>query len=143
MSIPFLFRSRSFWLGLLGLGFLGWSWVGSMWGTRGVSWRRGDQAVFLAVSDGSVRLGYEGESIRETGFGQWSVRKGDYSYTEDGTAPGWFVPGSIRPYKPYEGWIVTMPHWLLVLILIGFWAGFAWLERRGGRKADAWPGATD
>jgi hypothetical protein len=42
-------RSRSLWLGLLGLGFLGWSWVGSMWGTRGVSWRRGDQAVFLAV----------------------------------------------------------------------------------------------
>lgn len=137
-----LLHSRSLWLGLLGLGFLGWSWVGSMWGTRGVSWRRGDQAVFLAVSDGSVRLGYEGESIRETGFGQWSVRKGDYSYNEDGTAPGWFVPGSIRPYEPYEGWIVTMPHWLLVLILIGFWAGFAWLERRGRMKAGAWPGAT-
>lgn len=137
-----LLHSRSLWLGLLGLGFLGWSWVGSMWGTRGVSWRRGDQAVFLAVSDGSVRLGYEGESIRETGFGQWSVRKGDYSYNEDGTAPGWFVPGSIRPYEPYEGWIVTMPHWLLVLILIGFWAGFAWLERRGRMKVGAWPGAT-
>lgn len=94
------FRSRSLWLGLLGLGFLGWSWVGSMWGTRGVSWRQGDQAVFLAVSDGSVRLGYEGESIRETGFGQWSVQKGNYSYSDDGVDPGWFVAGSIQPYEP-------------------------------------------
>ncbi len=123
------FISRSLWLGLLGLGFLGWSWVGSMWGTRGVSWRRGDQAVFLAVSDGSVRLGYEGESVRKSGFDQWSMPKGQYSHR--GPEPGWFAQGSVQPYEPFQGWIVTMPHWLLVLILIGFWAGFHWLERRG------------
>jgi hypothetical protein len=124
-------RSRSLWLGLLGLGFLGWSWVGSMWGTRGVSWRRGDQAVFLAVSDGSVRLGYEGKSVRESGFDQWSMAKGQYSYFDDGTGPGWFAPGSIRSYDPFEGWIVTMPHWLLVLIFVGSWVVFLWLDRRG------------
>jgi hypothetical protein len=142
MILPW-YRSRLFWLGLLGLGFLGWSWVGSMWGTRGVSWRRGDQAVFLAVSDGSVRLGYEGKSIRESGIGQWSVRKGQYSYSDDATKPGWFAPGRIRPYTPFDGWIVTIPHWLLVLTLIGFWAGFAWLGRCGRMKTGAWPGATN
>lgn len=134
------YRSRSLWLSLLGLGFLGWSWVGSMRGTRGVSWRQGDQAVFLAVSDGSVRLGYEGMSIRESGFDQWSMAKGEYSH--DGPEPGWFAPGSIRRYEPFEGWIVTMPHWLLVLILIGFRAGLGWLERRGRKKAAALPEAT-
>jgi hypothetical protein len=135
-------RSRSLWLGLLGLAFLGASWVGSMWGTRGVSWRWRDQAVFLAVSDGSVRLGYEGKSVRESGFDQWSIPKGQYLYSEDGKGPGWFAPGSIRPYEPFEGWIVTMPHWLLVMILIGLWAGFRWLERRGREKAGGLPERT-
>jgi hypothetical protein len=134
MKIRSLLRSRSLWLGLLGLSFLGWSWVGSMWGTRGVSWRRGDQALFLAVSDGSVRLGYEKRAIRKSGFDQWSMPKGQYSYTDDGTGPGWFARGSIRPYEPYEGWIVTMPHWLLVLIFAGCWVVFRWLDRRGREK---------
>ena len=142
VRIRTLLHSRSLWLGLLGLGFLGWSWVGSMWGTRGVSWRRGDQAVFLAVSDGSVRLGYEGRAIRKSGFDQWSVPKGQYMYTEDGTRPGWFARGSVRRYTAYEGWIATLPHWLLVLILIGCWSGFAWLGRRGRRKAGEWPEVT-
>jgi hypothetical protein len=133
MKVRSLLRSRSLGLGLLGLGFLGWSWVGSMSGTRGVSWLRADQAVFLAVSDGSVRLGYEGRAIRESGFDPWFIPKGQYLYTDDGTGPGWFARGSLRPNKPYEGWIVTMPHWLLVLILMGFRAGFIWLERRGRR----------
>ena len=132
-------RSRSLWLGLLGLGFLGWSWVGSTWGTRGVSWRRGDLAVFLAVSDGSVRLGYEGQSIRQAGFDQWSIPKGQYLNSDDGPGPGWFAPGSIRPYEPFEGWIVTMPHWLLVLILIGSWVVVRWLDRRGRRMVVGLP----
>ena len=110
-----------------------------MWGTRGVSWRRGDQAVFLAVSDGSVRLGYEGKAIRKSGFDQWSMPKGQYSYSDDGTVPGWFAPGSIRSYEPFEGWIVTLPHWLLVLILIGGWSGFAWLGRCSRGKAGELP----
>lgn len=133
MRIRSLLHSRSLWLGLLGLGFLGWSWVGSMWGTRGVSWRRGNQAVFLAVSDGLVRLGYEGKSIRETGFDQWSIPQGEYSH--DGPVPGWFAPGSFRSYEPYEGWIFTLPHWLLVLILTGFWAGLRWAETSRSRKS--------
>ena len=103
---------------------------------------RGELAVFLAVSDGSVRLGYEGQSIRQAEFDQGSIPKGQYSNSDAGPRPGWFAPGSIRPYEPFEGWIVTMPHWLLVLILIGSLVVVRWLDRRGRRMVVGLPEVT-
>ena len=121
-------RSRAFWFALLGLGFLGTSWVMSMRATRGVSWRSGDRALFLATSDGSVRLGYEGSAIRDSGFKQWVIPRGDYeNRTNDG---GWFVAPGIKRDPNLKSWVLVLPHWGLITL----WAGLLALVVIGGRR---------
>ena len=122
------YRSRVFWLALLGLAFFGTSWVMSMRSTRGVSWRWGDRAVFLATSDGSVRLGYEGRATREIGFEQWAIPRGEYSNSTEGD--GWFVAPGIERDADYESWIMVLPHWGLVTL----WAGVLGVVVLGGRR---------
>jgi hypothetical protein len=121
-------RSKLLWFNILGLSFVAWSWFASMQGTRGVSWRSGDRAVFLAVSDGSVRVGYEGKSRREAGFNQWSVPRGQYTYSNNELDRGWFAAGGIRRHGG-DGRLVAMPHWLLAVLLLSVSGGARMVER--------------
>lgn len=114
------YRSRVFWFAMLGLAFLGTSWVMSMQATRGVSWRSGDRALFLATSDGSVRVGYEGRATREAGFQQWSIPRGDYENRTTDT--GWFATPRIERDPSSESWILALPHWGLIAGCVGLLA---------------------
>lgn len=121
-------RSRLLWALVLGLAFVGSSWVVSMQAARGVSWRWGVPAVFLATSDGSVRLGYEGRATREHGFRQWSIRRGDYENRLGDE--GWFATPRITRDREREGGYATFPHWLLAALWAGGLAGIAAAGRR-------------
>jgi hypothetical protein len=129
------FRSKLLGFSLLGLGFVAWSWFASMQGTRGVSWRSGDRAVFLAVSDGSVRVGFEGSSRREASFDQWSVPRGQYTYSNNELDRGWFAAGGIRRHSG-DGRLVAMPHWLLAALLLAMAVGTRLIQRWRRRRIE-------
>ena len=121
-----LSRWKSFWFGILVLGFLGWAWMSSM-----------DRLHWLEVSspEGGVRvIQFEGELIItwERDRSWWDASAGIDD--DKGSA------NSIRDYWRRDESAVGLAHCILMLCFFVPWTSFlAWRWRRMGREAEGCP----
>ena len=152
-----LIRWRSFWLGILVLGFLGWAWRDSLSHTFGFQWK---QLTVANNSGGGVLV------LRKAGGKwRWRVERGGASrYPSHWDPPAFFVQPFLvgvsrspnaevsaltvteeldRASNPKEwaqavvnefrsgSWALFAPYWLLILLFLVPWTAFlAWRWQR-------------
>lgn len=127
-----LYRWKSFWFGILVLGFLGWAWVRSMGHLDCVLWASGDgtHEIDLLQHEGEVSV-FRGSNyvIHPRGF-EFSTDE----FSLDGAWFGRFVEVERRPNGP----TVSIAHWLLILLFVVPWSGWpAWRWRKIKRLSKA------
>jgi hypothetical protein len=123
-----LHRWKTFWLGLLVLIFLGWSWWASMNQIVGVTWAssNGVRQLQLFNYDAMAGCWIGDDGYRRTAGFHWDQRKYETEEKEDGI---WFQPGVALTEQSGNG--VKFAHWFLILLFLVSWAGFLlWRVRR-------------
>ena len=130
-----LIKWKSFWLGILVLGFLGWGW------NRSVS---DGEKVYWSSSGGTVR-----EVSHRAGvftYRSWNSPPPDYGggVVHHWTSSQGYWVGAGSPCKFYPGTSLLpdffVCHWFLILLFLVPWVSFlAWRVRKQRRltKADA------
>lgn len=117
-----IYRWKSFWLGILALGFLGWAWVRSMEREDHIAWGRSrGECISLEQAAGSIFL-YRGYNpYSELGF----------TYLPTAILCGESRRNPVGLMNSPVGWRVEVDHWLLMLLFLIPWAAFlAWRWRR-------------
>ena len=123
-----LYKWKSFWLGILVLGFLGWAWRDSGHHRSYAGWSRGpqDHEVFMAES----RIGWVGTRYV-------NGRTGDsISYYREEMKFGFEFPEALSWRIDFHAFIggvreVKVAHWFLLLLFLVPWSAFlAWRWRR-------------
>ncbi len=112
-----LYRWKSFWFGILVLGFLGWAWGSALDQTSTLVIRKGGYAY-------SAGAGTLGVYIVETGFFEAGIFRGN--------------PGSSPLFPPFvekktEVWWTgfLVAYWFLILLFLVPWSGWlAWRWRK-------------
>lgn len=119
-----LHRWKTFWLGVLATGFLGWAWLYSMTHTTGVLWLTKGRTITAGQSAGQVFLNGD-SSLRFTGSlptyePQWVHER--ISTAGEPRFPTAFV------WETYPNQIqITIAHWLLILLFLIPWSALlAW-----------------
>ena len=121
-----LIKWKSFWLGILVLGFLGWAWTGST--------SHFQEAMVKWGPASGLCVGHGGGSVEIL----WNT---NYFPPVSGSL------GAFSSYGAYR-WIgrlsfevdagMEMPYWLLILLFLVPWVGFlAWRWRKVRRTANA------
>ena len=135
MSPRPLHRWRSFWLGLLVLIFLGWSWWTSMTRIAGFTWAASNGVRQLQISnyDAMVHCWIGDNGFHRTAGFHWDQRMYDAEEKDDGT---WLQPGVVLTKEHGSG--LQFAHWFLILLFLVPWASFLfWRVRRVRRIAVA------
>jgi len=126
-----VYRWKSFWLGVVVLAFLGWSWLRSM--------GPGDYFAIKGSLEEVVRIDQSGGRIAVV----WEREDPIFSLPEMPLAKHspesemrWF-PRAVRYWSPIDGWnAVAIAHWFVILVFLILWLGwFAWRGRSFQRKA--------
>jgi len=122
-----LIKWKSFWLGILVLVFLGWSWARSMQRISLVTWtaNNGVRQVQISQYDATLNL-WSGDSgfIREPGF-DFETRSLSRDERSD-----WF-PNAFRWENDEFGKGLFVAHWFLLLLFLVPCVGFlAWRVRK-------------
>jgi hypothetical protein len=129
MTHPPLHRWKSFWLGLLVLAFLGWSWVRSMDYVEGILWMPRHLNISAGQAFGSVSLNWDG-SRPPTPYPI-------FSWIHEAAPAGepWFHKA--MNWETYDQQLqLTVAHWLLILLFLLTWTAFLlWRYRRMKRFA--------
>ena len=114
-----IYRWRSFWLGILVLGFLGWAWIGSMTIPRGYYWYTGRGNFFVVGQSEGSFLFRKGENVgRATGIGAW--------HDPHATPSSWFPPAVVWK-KDHEGsgtWLLSLSCLAVILLFSVPWSAF-------------------
>jgi hypothetical protein len=122
-----LIKWKSFWLGILVLGFLGWAWAFSMGRSSGVKWLQGARASSLAQLDGTAGVSSVAFSASHW-KGEWIV----WNETEVISD----IP-RVPPAFHLEEAGIHVAHWFLILLFLVPWVGFlAWRVRRQRKQTE-------
>ena len=115
-----LIKWKSFWLGILVLGFLGWAWVRSSHLAEFMNWKvREDLSLRIAHSGGSLDVWVE-------------TTPSDFSplglVTSSADHPtNWFPERAVT----FSDGLYSFSYWLIILLFLVPWVGFlAWRVRR-------------
>lgn len=121
-----LHRWKSFWFGVIMLGFLGWAWVRSMSHRDSVDlWIGANSWGFHSVG-GQVEI----ERVRLPSSLGWISRFQVDSDDGHGFGQEWFPP-AVTHVRVGSDWIFwTAAWWLLVLLFLVPWISFLVLRRR-------------
>jgi hypothetical protein len=124
---PF-YRWKSFWLGILVLGFLGWAWVRSMRVCDVVTWGNSSGSWGWSLDHGSSQIWLGIERVYQSGpfpagFDFQSLPHNDESLKSV------FVPFTLKSGSGYTD--LGVSHWFLILLFFIPWVSFlAWRVRR-------------
>ncbi|HEY1120549.1 MAG TPA: hypothetical protein VGE67_03080 [Haloferula sp.] len=123
MTFHPLYRWKSFWLGVLALGFLGWAWVRSM--SNLDTWEAAKATRAFAVSNNAswvVLVFRETTPLDVPGISHLSTRiEGD----------SWFPIAAEVESDDATMRAARVAHWLLILLFLLPWTAFlAWRWRR-------------
>ena len=129
-----LIRWKSFWLGILVLGFLGWAWAFSMGRSSGVSFMQGKRETSLHQVDGAVGISsglYFGKDFKAEWDG-WHA--GDVlSETPRLPSPVWRHTELLGSYSAVR---YLAAHWFFIVLFLVPWSAFlAWRYRRQRKLA--------
>ena len=127
-----LIKWKSFWLGILVLGFLGWAWAYSMNHASGVSWHSEPESKvdFLDPAHGLVLrqevgwfvIGWGHDPFASAGYDYWSLRR---PASGDSDEPVFAIL-----MRQEEG-RMFLAHWFLMLLFSLPWSAFlVWRYRR-------------
>jgi len=121
-----IIRWKSFWFGILVLGFLGWAWVRSMKVREGVAFVNAESRLILSHSVGHCELFVAPGWYEKTGPELFSGEPMPWNIVK------WFQPwAAIERPTVEEGSLVQVAHWLLILLFLIPWSAFlAWRWRR-------------
>jgi hypothetical protein len=133
MPLRPLYRWKSFWIGVLVLGFLGWDWVWSMSWEYYLSWGTSAMGAFVLSSrTGEIYLGWLGHTPEP-------------SFMLGLTSESFEIPSGEIPWFPLFANLnsssalsagLTVAHWLLTLLFLLPWTAFlAWRWRRMRRAS--------
>ena len=125
-------RWKSFWLGLLVLVFLGWSWVMSVryfdsfsWGDRSIA-----RGVIVRQKDSQVELAWTRKSapanLVPRGWSHLRLKHPELRKSR-------FFPAAFSSGHISSEWFgsAAVAHWFLILLFLVPWAGFlVWRVRR-------------
>jgi len=115
-------RWKSFWFGILVLGFLGWAWVRSYQAYDFLSWRifSGASPLCFGQVAGDVAVGMGGPGFADSlAYVQLPIHGKPVE-----TDPVWII-------KTNSSSGVGMAHWVLILLFFVPWSAFlAWRWRR-------------
>ena len=119
-----LYRWKSFWLGLIVLGFLGWAWVRSMTNLESLNWT--GKEVSVGVINVSAKAEFYCEKSSALKPSWFSFSQNDFV----DRSPEWFPPALQRnsyflkrsKVQVSEVWIA---HWSFILLFSLLWS--AWL----------------
>ncbi|MCW1926306.1 hypothetical protein OKA05_27375 [Luteolibacter arcticus] len=120
-----IYRWKSFWLGVVVLGFLAWAWGRSMGNTDGFMWWSPGVAVMGGQSAGQVHLAWDGSRPYPAGQMVW-IHEPISTVGEPRFPQGWVWERYPRQIQ------VAVAHWLVMGVFAVAWAGFlGWRWRRG------------
>ena len=125
MTVRPLHRWKSFWLGVLVLGFLGWAWVRSRSWLDGFLWVSGSNLMTGGQHAGAVSWAWDSSRLPFLDpLFEW--RHEPVSSVGEPLIPRALV------WETYPGQAqLTVAHWFLMLVFLMSWAGFlAWRWRR-------------
>jgi hypothetical protein len=120
MSPPPVYRWKSFWLGLLILGFVGWAWMQSMDHLQVLGVRGPSAWVYLAQSNGNTCIA---PNAHPPVLGTWMAIN-ERIYPSDTQV--WWNQLCV------EG--LVLPYWLLMILPLVPWLGFLALRWQRLRK---------
>jgi len=135
MSRRPLYRWKSFWLGVIALGFLAWAALRSMTWYDGLSWQHSDAktlgAIYSSQISGGVRISWDNyDAFGEDGMSHWSEESGFLPFDDYGSRL--FPAGLVMEERS-----VQIAHWVLILLFLIPWAAFlAWRWRRLTRERE-------
>ena len=119
-----LIRWKSFWFGILVLGFLGWSWVRSMDFEEGISWVVPPHRLALAHEAGSAFL-----VLRQTPSAA-SFYMGGQPIDPDEQVTWFPAPFRFELENDVQR-VIGFAHWFLILLFLVPWSAFlAWRWQR-------------
>jgi len=137
-----LIKWKSFWLGILVLGFLGWAWVRSMTCESSVSYGYGGSGHYCGIyaSEGKVTVGHATDTFEQLhGFDvvsfpnegrQWWPAAVKIGRETKVVVNGDLDEDDLELEDPGEWW-VNLAFWFLMLLFFLPWSTFlAWRWRR-------------
>jgi hypothetical protein len=128
-----IYRWKSFWLGILILGFLGWAWARSMSWESYLNWGTETNGAWVFTSGtGEVLLGWLGHGLEPT-FMLGLVHE-QFEVYPPGEA-SWFPRFAEVYSEPPFSRGIKVAHWFLMLVFLVTWLGWLfWRVRKHGRN---------
>jgi hypothetical protein len=124
-----IYRWKSFWIGILVLGFIGWAWVRSMTWDENISGRSFGWVWEVFQDPGQFWMGCCADPflLRTVGF---------YSLERDPEMRTWFQPAYHRATSPYSSqfYYFGFAHWYLILLFLIPWSGWLFFHWKREQK---------
>ncbi|MEK7951674.1 hypothetical protein [Luteolibacter soli] len=127
------YRWKSFWLGVVVLGFFGWAWMRSMTRDEGLLVRGpGTRRVEAGVYDGCFRVRrWQRDVDTDHQTIRWESRVREKGRLGPGDGRKWALMGE-EVVKPWvDQWWISFPMWVPFAGWLGVWG--AWLGWHGRR----------
>jgi hypothetical protein len=136
-----LLPTRLFWLGLVGLIGLLWSWRVSSHEGHVAVWATSGRGLFVSQGGGTIRVGTDNAALKNPGFAvsKWVVPMGGDERWYDAVKLDWeeFGHGT-----RIDSWRLRVSHWLVVVVYGVVWMGSTvwWVRRRDRLMEAVWEG---
>jgi len=124
-----LYKWKSFWLGILVLGFLGWAWIRSRSHYERVGWSLNLERRY-EVSSCWSKLSFDSITYNP------SYEPGFYYEREDIDGRRWFPPAVAVTQKNWLG-SVSVAHWIIILHFLAVWSTWLFFHWKRERKKSA------